>query len=124
MDVETALHDATFVDENRGRADVACDDARRLQFGALRGEDVAGHCAANDHFTSRHVADNRRALANHHEVSASNRAFQPSINAKRALGLDVAAHGDVRIERGEVRAGDWRRVAPAEQAHGGWFPYF
>ena len=85
MDVEPTLHDAAFVDQDRGGTNIAGHDACGLKFCALRGEDVASDRATDDDLTRGDVANDRRALSDDDKVRAADCAFQSAVNAKGAV---------------------------------------
>ena len=81
---------------------------------------VTVHRATDDHFAGGDVTNDRRARAEHDDVGVANRAFESAIDAQRSIGLDIAAHGELRVQHRVAGAGSGRsrRIGSAlEQAH-------
>jgi hypothetical protein len=81
VDEQPALDDTAFLNQDRGRANVARDDAVGQELGTLRGVDVPRDRTAHDDFAGRDIADHRRPFADDHQVGAVDGAFHAPVHA-------------------------------------------
>src|SRR5690606_16664641 len=105
--VDVAVHAAALVELDPARADLALDQAGRLELEAAFGDDGPDHAPADDGVLGHHVALHDAVLADHDGLAGVHGAFDGALDAERALGLAVAddAHpgsddGDDAVARG------------------------
>src|SRR5439155_7320557 len=97
--------DASFLNHDRTRVDVAGDHRARLQLDPRGRADVALNGSANDHLARGDVADHGCAVANDDDIGATDRAVESAVDAQCALGLDVTTNVELRVQHRVTGAG-------------------
>src|SRR5690606_6315288 len=99
-DLQAAADGASLVDQHGPGRNVPGHHTGRLQLGAFRRVDVAEHASADDDFTRDHVAFDFSGLAEYDQVGLADGSPQLAVEPEGALGLEVAAQYDLRVEHG------------------------
>src|SRR5690606_20361702 len=90
--VDVAVDTSTLVELDAPGADLAFDDAGRLELEAALGDDRAPDVAADHGVLSDDVALDDPVLADHDGLTGADRAFDGAFDADRALGVAVPDH--------------------------------
>jgi hypothetical protein len=90
-----------------------------LELDALRGPDVPLDGAADDDLVGDDAALHRGPDAENHDAAPPHGSLEPSIDAERAVGLDVARDAEVRVEDRVAVADGERcgRLALSKESH-------